>query len=244
MFGPLVAVHVAGLLGAGAWAQKLEGSSKLSRPFGYYGGVIGAAAGIGLAGALGADVMRLFALMAVAGPWVQALGRLRCLAQGCCHGFVAPEGIGIRYRNPRSRVCALADLGGLPLHPTPLYSILSNIVIGALLLRLWSLGASFGLIAGAYLLLVGVSRFVEESYRGEPQTLIMGGLRLYQWMAILSFLAGVILTTIPSARSGGLVVVLDSNVILAGLLFGTVVGFSMGVDFPGSARRFARLAPP
>ena len=45
VFWQLVVVHVAGLLGAGLWAQTLEGSSKLSRPFGYYGSVIGAVAG-------------------------------------------------------------------------------------------------------------------------------------------------------------------------------------------------------
>ncbi len=32
---------IAGLLGAGAWAQWVEGSSRLRRPFGFYGGLIG-----------------------------------------------------------------------------------------------------------------------------------------------------------------------------------------------------------
>lgn len=242
VFRQLVFVHVCGLAGAGLWAQKLEGSPKLSRPFGYYGGVIGALVAAIIAGILGGNVMLLLALVAMEGPWVQALGRLRCLVQGCCHGFEAPEGIGIRYWNPRSRVCTLAGLRGVPLHPTPLYSILGNCVIGVLLLRLWSLGAALGLIAGAYLMMAGVARFVEESYRGEPQTRILGGLRIYQWMAVLSFATGMVLTVIPGGRAPGLVFALDSRVLLAGVLYGLLTGIAMGVDFPNSARRFARLA--
>jgi protein-S-isoprenylcysteine O-methyltransferase Ste14 len=244
VFWPLVFVHVCGLAGAGLWAQKLEGSPKLSRPFGYYGGVIGAIAGAIIAGSVGGSVMLLLALVAIEAPWIQALGRLRCLVQGCCHGFEAPEGVGIRYWEPRSRVCTLAGLRGVPLHPTPLYSILGNLVIGALLLRLWSLGAALGLIAGTYLMLAGIARFVEESYRGEPQTLIVGGLRIYQWMAVLSFAAGIALTMIPGSHAPGLAFAVDSRVLLTGVVYGLLTGLAMGVDFPRSARRFARLASP
>jgi hypothetical protein len=244
VFWQLVFVHLCGLAGAGLWAQQLEGSPKLSRPFGYYGGVIGALGGAIVAGSVGGNLILLLALVAMEAPWLQALGRLRCLVQGCCHGFEAPEGIGIRYWMPRSRVCTLAGLRGVPLHPTPLYSILANFVIGVLLLRLWSLGAALGLIAGAYLMLAGVARFVEESYRGEPQTLIVGGLRIYQWMAVLSFAAGMALTLIPGGHAPGLIFTFDSRILLTGVLYGLLTGFAMGVDFPGSARRFARLASP
>ncbi|NIR43876.1 MAG: hypothetical protein GWN99_07860 [Gemmatimonadetes bacterium] len=240
----LVFVHLCGLAGAGLWAQQLEGSPKLSRPFGYYGGVIGALSGALIAGAVGGNTVMLLALIAMEGPWLQALGRLRCLVQGCCHGSGAPEGTGIRYWQPRSRVCTLASLRGVPLHPTPLYSILGNVVIGVLLLRMWSLGAAFGLIAGTYLMLAGVARFVEESYRGEPQTPIVAGLRIYQWMAVLSLAGGIVLTTIPAGHSAGLTVALDWRTVLAGAMYGLLTGFAMGVDFPGSTRRFARLASP
>lgn len=244
VFWQLVFVHVCGLAGAGLWAQKLEGSSKLSRPFGYYGGVIGALSGAIIAGVVGGNLMVLLALVAMEAPWLQALGRLRCLVQGCCHGFEAPEGVGISYWKPRSRVCTLAGLRGVPLHPTPLYSILGNFVIGVLLLRLWSLGAALGLIAGTYLMLAGVARFVEESYRGEPQTLIVAGLRIYQWMAVLSFATGMVLTMIPGGYAPGLVFAFDTRILSTGVLYGLLTGFAMGVDFPGSARRFARLASP
>jgi prolipoprotein diacylglyceryltransferase len=182
--------------------------------------------------------------VAIAAPWIQALGRLRCLVQGCCHGSEAPEGVGIRYWQQHSRVCDLAQLRGVPLHPTPLYSIAGNLVIGVLLLRLWSLGVAVGLIAGVYFLLAGVARFIEESYRGEPQTPRVGGLRLYQWMAVLSVGFGVALTVMPRGSSSELVFASDWKAWVAGIIYGLLVGFVMGVDFPGSARRFARLASP
>lgn len=244
VFWQLVFVHLAGLAGAGLWAQRLEGSPKLSRPFGYYGAVIGAAVAAIVAGSLRGNMIMLLALIAMEAPWMQALGRLRCLIQGCCHGSEASEGVGIRYWKPRSRVCTLAGLRGVPLRPTPLYSIIGNLVIGVLLLRIWSLGAAFGLVAGTYLILAGVARFVEESYRGEPQTPIVGGLRIYQWMAVLSVLGGIVLTTIPGGQAPGLVLVLDLRLALGGVMYGSLTGFAMGVDFPGSARRFARLASP
>jgi protein-S-isoprenylcysteine O-methyltransferase Ste14 len=244
VFWQLVLVHLCGLAGACLWAQRLEGSTKLSRPFGYYGGAIGVIAGAIIAGAVGGNTILLLALIAMEAPWLQALGRLRCLVQGCCHGSEAPEGVGIRYWKPRSRVCTLADLRGVPLHPTPLYSILANFVIGVLLLRLWSLGTAFGLVAGTYLMLAGFARFVEESYRGEPQTPIVGGMRIYQWMAVLSVAGGVLLTTIPGGHPSGLAFAFDLRAVLASLVYGLLTGLAMGVDFPGSARRFARLASP
>jgi prolipoprotein diacylglyceryltransferase len=193
---------------------------------------------------VGGHTMLLLAAIALEAPWLQGIGRARCLVQGCCHGAPSSEALGIRYWRDRSRVCALADLRGVALHPTPLYSMLTNVVTGILLLRLWSLGAAPTLIAGGYLLLAGAARFVEESYRGEPQTLIIGGLRIYQWLAIVSFVMGAFLTTLPPgvARLGGFH--LDGRVVVTALTYGLICWFAMGVDFPGSSRRFARLAAP
>ena len=243
-FWPLVIIHVMALISAGLWAQKLEGSSRLSRPFGYYGSVLGALVATTVVGAIEGNVMQLGAAIALVAPWVQAIGRMRCLVQGCCHGREVMENIGIRYWDKRSRVCTISDLRGVPLHPTPVYSMIANVVIGAILLRLWSLGAAYSLIIGAYFILAGVARFVEESYRGEPQTPKVGGLRLYQWLALFSFTLGAALTTIPSGTAPGLSFWFEGKVLLAATLYGIFAVFAMGVDFPGSGRRFARLAPP
>lgn len=230
------------LLGAGLWAQWLEGSSKLLRPFGWYGGVLGGVFGALTAGLAGVPIVPLLAAFACAAPFIQIFGRLRCLVNGCCHGGPAPAAIGIRYVHRRSRVTALAHLAGIPIHPTPLYSILANIVIGLLLLRLRALGAADVLILGLYLILSGIARFVEESYRAEPQTKVIAGLHNYQWMAIGQVVAGILCTLLPAVpRVPGFAT--PTPLLLAGaLIMAVLTGFAMGVDFPGSNRRYSRLA--
>ncbi len=236
------AVTLAALLGAGIWAQLLESSSGLLRPFGYYGAVIGGVAGAALAGGLGARWPALIAATALAVPWVQALGRLRCLVQGCCHGAPADARVGIVYRHPRSRVSYLAELAGRPLHATPLYSIVSNVVLGLALARLWSLGVSGTLIIGSYLIGNGLARFVEEGHRGEPQTAIVGGLHIYQWLAVASVIAGALVTCLPGATVPPLELTAPARTMAGALLFGLLAGAAMGVDAPASNRRFSRLA--
>jgi membrane-associated phospholipid phosphatase len=228
------------LIGSGLWAQFVEGSPSLLRPFGYYGGVLGIVVGSIVAFLLGTDLWLFFAAFAIAGPWIQAAGRLRCLVQGCCHGHESSPFVGIRYIHPRSRVCRLSNLTNIPIHPTPLYSILWNIVTGIVLIRLYFVAAPLPLIAGLYLILNGLGRFVEESFRGEPQTASFGKLRLYQWLAIASVIAGILSTTVhhslilPSMQ-------FDMKVFFASLFFGAFTWFAMGIDFPNSNKRFSRL---
>ncbi|MCX6143195.1 MAG: prolipoprotein diacylglyceryl transferase [Ignavibacteriales bacterium] len=234
-------VAFSSLIISALWAQFIEGSPKLLRPYGYYGGVVGVIVGAFFASLLGTNVWLLLASFCVAGPWIQSFGRMRCLIQGCCHGHEASPEIGIRYTHPRSRVCRLANLSGLPIHPTPVYSILWNVVIAFVVTRLWFVHASFAFIAGMYLILTGLGRFVEEAYRGEPQTPVFGGLRLYQWIAILSVVAGAVLTALP-ATGVPYAPQFSWDSLAAGFGFGLFTWFALGVDFPDSNRRFARLA--
>ena len=237
---PNLIVAFSGLIMAGLWAQFVEGSPSLLRPFGYYGGVIGVVIGSLVASLFDINIWLVLGVYGVTGNLIQAAGRLRCLVQGCCHGKEASPSVGIRYTHPRSRVCRLSNFTNVSIHPTPLYSILWNIFTGLLLARLWSLHASLPLIAGLYLILNGLGRFVEESYRGEPQTLILGKLRLYQLIATLSVVCGAILTTIK----------ISSEVpnphftwaaVIAAFGFGLVAWFALGVDFPDANKRFSRL---
>jgi prolipoprotein diacylglyceryltransferase len=229
------------VMAAAIWAQLIEGSPSLLRPYGWYGGLLGAVIGALIAGLLGADPWLLLAAFSVAAPWVQSAGRLRCLIQGCCHGRATSAAIGIRYRHPRSRVCRLANLAAVPIHPTPLYSILWNMVIAVIMARLWFLHTSLSLIVGIYLILMGLGRFVEEAYRGEPQTAIYAGLRLYQWLAILSVLAGILVTLIKDTAAAPAAAPNWAS-IAAACGYGVITWFALGVDFPNSNRRFARLA--
>ena len=119
----VVVMALASVVGAGIWAQVVEGSSQLLRPFGYFGSVGGAVLTATAAGAAGADGWRLAAAFAVGATFTQAIGRLRCLVQGCCHGREAPAWAGIRHMHPCSRVVRLAHLAGVPVYPTALISL-------------------------------------------------------------------------------------------------------------------------
>lgn len=225
----------AGLLGAGAWAQWVEGSSLLRRPFGFYGGLIG----VGLACLFFEERWTLLAAHCLGAPWMQAIGRLRCLVNGCCHGAPSPPEAGIRVTHPRSRVTKFASLADVAIHPTQLYSILSNTFLGLVLSRLWFSGCPLSLICGVYAIGNGISRFVEEAYRGEPQTPIVWGLRSYQWIALGIVILGALLTTLRSA--GAPTLALSGRGALWAFAFASISGAAMGVDFPETNRPLARL---
>jgi protein-S-isoprenylcysteine O-methyltransferase Ste14 len=237
----LLLIALGSLIGAALWAQLVEGSPSLLRPFGYYGSILGGGLGALVAGLLGQPVWLILGAAAAMAPWIQAVGRLRCLVQGCCHGRPSLEGWGIRVWSDHSRAVRLAGLKNVPIHATQLYSILGNVVIGSVLLRIWFLHTPLSLVAGLYLILAGLARFMEEPYRGEPQTRMLLGLPIYQHLAAASVAAGMILTMVPAGHAPA-PASLGVKPFLAALAVGAIHWFAMGVDFPESSRRFSRLS--
>ena len=236
----IVLATIGAEIGSAMWAQLVEGSPQLLRPYGYFGAVIAAALLCAVMGAFGLDGWRLLSAMAVGACVTQVLGRFRCLVQGCCHGRPVDRTWGLRYRHERSRVVRLSHLGGVPLHPTPVYSIAWTTLTLCVLVVLWLLAFPLPFIGGSYLILIGLGRFVEEHFRGEPQTAWVAGLRLYQWLAIGFVVIGAGLTAVggepapPPVAPG-----LDAIPALA--LVAVVTYAAFGVDFPAANRRFSRL---
>ena len=93
---------------------------------------------------------------------------------------------------------------------------------------------------GLYLILAGIGRFVEEAYRGEVQTPIIRGLRLYQWTAIASVILGIGLSMVPSGWPE-LAPGEPLSIIGSAVAGGLITTFAMGVDFPNSNAPFSRL---
>jgi membrane-associated phospholipid phosphatase len=233
-------IFLCSIVGAAIWAQWVEGSPALLRPLGFYGGMVGAIAGAIPALFLGVDLWVVLTAICIAAPWIQGIGRVRCLVQGCCHGRATESVHGIRYTHPRTRVCRLAHLKEIPIHATQVYSILWNVFTGLALVRLLELRCSSTLIAGVYLLMTGAGRFVEEAYRGEPQTKIIFGLRMYQWIAALTVVTGAAVTAVNAEpMPQGFEMRISSLLLAVGC--GAMTWFVSGVDFPESSRRFARL---
>ena len=223
---------LAGLAGAGAWAHWIEGSSVLRRPFGFYGGLIG----VGLACLFFEERWILLAANCLGAPWMQAIGRLRCLVNGCCHGAPAPEEAGNRVSHPRSRVTRLAGFANVPIHATQLYSILSNALLGLVLVRLWLSGCPLPLICGVYAIGNGIARFVEEAYRGEPQTPRFWGLHLYQWTAAASVAAGAVMSTLHGSGAPSLIPSVPA--LLYAFVFAGLAGSAMGSTSPNPIGRW------
>jgi protein-S-isoprenylcysteine O-methyltransferase Ste14 len=233
-------IGLCAIAGAAVWAQWVEGSPRLLRPYGYYGSVVGIFVSVAAVSVLcDIPLMYLLAAFALAGPLFQVFGRLRCLVQGCCHGKPCNPTLGLRFNHPQSRVLKMASLKGMPIYPTQLYSIGSNILIALILFRLVSLHMPVSFIAGSYLILNGLARFAEEALRGEPQTVYWRGLRLYQWLAIVSIAGGAFTTTIHAPEH--ISMNLHPAAIGWALLMGIIATICYGVDFPNSGKRFARL---
>jgi hypothetical protein len=231
------------ILGAAVFAQFRWGNTSLLRPFGYWGAIIGGILGIILIWLIfSIPLYRVAAAAVLCAPFTQAVGRLRCLSQGCCHGTVTRKELGIRVWQSQSRVVTLSGLKGEYLLPTQLFSILFNLLLGLMLISVWSSHKFSGsFIVGIYLVLTGIERFTEDAYRGEKQTRNAKGLRENQWIAIAAVVAGIIITMIPSPAidaSGEFGLAFWGTSLLGGL----ITAFAMSMDFPGSNVRFSRLS--
>lgn len=238
----VAALMVVGALGAALVGQLLVGSTgRLSRPFGYFGGLVGIAVVGGLATLVTPDAATALAAFALVAPLTQALGRLRCLVQGCCHGTLAPAASGIVVTNPHSRVTA-AGLAGQPIHATQLYSIVGNLLLAPALAALWFGGAPIATVMGAYLVGAGATRFVEEAYRGEPRTAVWRGLHSYQWFAIAMVVVGLGVLLIPTPPAPPLEPTAWPLAVGIGAAFFVFCAAALSVDAPGSTARFSRLS--
>lgn len=89
-------------------------------------------------------------------------GRIGCFFAGCCYGDVSELPWAITFTNPNS----LAPVG-VPLHPTQIYSSLSNLCIFGFL-WFFRLRKKFdGQLFWLYVLLYGIARSIIEVFRGD-----------------------------------------------------------------------------
>ncbi len=115
-----------------------------------------------------------------------AIGRIGCFAAGCCWGRQCDLPWGVRFHTDQAAPVPL----DVPLHPAQLYESAANLLIFALLYRLFQHRQRPGQIFGLYLVLYSTARFVVEFYRNHEQSLI-AGLSLTQWIAAGLFVLGV-----------------------------------------------------
>jgi len=121
----------------------------------------------------------------------QAIGRLGCLAAGCCWGTDCSRPWAITFRNPEAHDLTGVPLG-VPLHAAQLYESIADALIFVALY--WAIRRPHraGMVIGGYLALYSAARFVIEYFRFHEQGLHYG-LSWTQWIAVATFAAGVAL---------------------------------------------------
>jgi phosphatidylglycerol---prolipoprotein diacylglyceryl transferase len=112
-------------------------------------------------------------------------GRLGCLAAGCCYGRPTDVPWAIVFTNP----LAAANVGtplGIPLHPTQIYEAGAALLILGVLLATENRGGRFaGRTFWSYMFLYAVSRYVIESYRGDPRGVVFGIFSTAQFISVV-----------------------------------------------------------
>jgi phosphatidylglycerol:prolipoprotein diacylglycerol transferase len=158
-----------------------------------YGAILGAVLGTWIYSRIrpfnwgyGADLLSPGIILA------QAIGRIGCVINGCCHGPEAPTSLpwGITYVNP---ACA-ADILNLPVHPTQVYEIifLTFLFVVVMLLkgRLKPDGSLFLIYLGGYSLWrfgIGFLRVNEPFLFGLHQAQVIGIIVLIIAVALLIY---------------------------------------------------------
>ncbi len=91
-----------------------------------------------------------------------AVGRIGCLFAGCCYGKVCDLPIAIKFTDSNS----LAPLN-IFLHPTQIYSMISNLIIFFILLWLQKRKKFDGMVFLIYIILYSLFRSIIEFFRGD-----------------------------------------------------------------------------
>jgi phosphatidylglycerol:prolipoprotein diacylglycerol transferase len=168
----------------------------------WYGGVIGGAVAVALwARRAGLAFLFVGDIVAPALALGLAIGRIGCqLAGDGDYGIPTDLPWGMSY--PHGVVPTLQRV-----HPTPLYEMILNLIIFAVLWRQQRPGRHDGSLLGQYLVYSAAARFGVEFLRRNPAWLV--GLTTAQWMSVGAAVLGAVL--VWRARRAGRV----SNPLLA-----------------------------
>jgi phosphatidylglycerol---prolipoprotein diacylglyceryl transferase len=188
---------IGGLLGAKLLYLVTELPNLLQKPssiigmltsgFVVYGAILG-----GILGAFiyckikGHDFLKYFDLLVPSLATAQGIGRLGCLMAGCCYGRETTSIIGIVFSH------SYYAPNGIKLYPTQLISSLGDFLIAVVLVLYARKERKNGSIAGVYLMLYSIGRFLIEFLRNDPRGSI-GFLSTSQFICIFIFIGGIIL---------------------------------------------------
>ena len=168
----------------------------LADGFVVYGGIIG-----GIFSAMAyckikkMPFLKYFDLVMPSVALAQGFGRIGCFLAGCCYGRETDSALGIVFHNSNYAP------NGVKLLPTQLISSGLDFLLCAVLILLDRKKKGDGQIAGAYLVLYSIGRFILEFYRGDLIRGNVGALTTSQFIAIFVALAGVVLIAVRKGRT-------------------------------------------
>ena len=139
--------------------------------------------------------LKYFDLVMPSVALAQGFGRIGCFLAGCCYGRETDSALGIVFHNSSYAP------NGVKLLPTQLISSGLDFLLCAVLILLDRKKKGDGQIAGAYLVLYSIGRFILEFYRGDLIRGNVGALTTSQFIAIFVALAGVILIVVRNGKT-------------------------------------------
>ena len=116
------------------------------------------------------------------------IGRLACLAAGCCFGRPTEWWWGITFSDPVAEQFNGTPLG-IALHPSQIVQATLAFLMFAVLLALHGRRRFPGQVAAAFMILAGISRFVTEFLRGDARGAWVG-VSTSQWIGLVLVAAG------------------------------------------------------
>ncbi len=137
-----------------------------------------------------------------AGVLGHAIGRLGCLAFGCCYGRPTSLPIAVRYDSPHAKAVRVGGLGGVHIHPVPLYEFAYNMGLFVFLNAIAFAGAPQGVPTAAYLVLYGAGRFALENLRDNGVSEMVGPFHRNQWFSLVMVASGIGLFVAMAPFSG------------------------------------------
>lgn len=113
------------------------------------------------------------------------VGRLGCLAAGCCFGRPTDAAWAVTFTDPVANLNVGTPLN-IPLHPTQLYESAAGLIIFLILIATERRGRHFaGRTFWLFVLLYSISRFVIEFYRGDDRGMVFDMLSTSQFISIV-----------------------------------------------------------
>jgi phosphatidylglycerol:prolipoprotein diacylglycerol transferase len=119
----------------------------------------------------------------------QAVGRIGCFLNGCCHGRIAPQGFPLSVTFPNGSMAP----EGIPLYPTELMESAGLFALfGFLMFKVKKKPYIQGEVLGYYLIYSGILRFLVDFFRGDDRGRNIFGMSPTALMALGIFTVGLL----------------------------------------------------